>query len=150
MWGEARGEAVVAGTFLARRERSQRPWHQRGDLRAALTMRPNATARLRTNSPTPQQQLPPCLPPYRLHLPSSAPANKSVDARNIIHAPPPCSEQYPHPSPHYHAQFPHHGCQRTAGLRPCAGGAQHHVIAGGSRAERAGTSVSGAVPEVGT
>lgn len=45
----------------------------------------------------------------------------------------------------------HHGRQRSAArLRPGAGGAQHHGFGCRSCAERAGASVFGALPEVGT
>ena len=118
------------------------------------------------NCPSPSKASTARLPPpppesphrRRLHLPRARrhPRARACAQYNSL-PPPPLDEQYPHPPPPpptttitYPLTYPQHGCQRTAGLRPCAGGAQHYGVRGGSRTEGAGTSVFGAVPEVGT
>lgn len=75
----------------------------------------------------------------------------SVHARRIINTPPCFSPPSDcRTSPTTFPDSPKHGHKRSAaGLRACAGGAQHDAVVGEPGAERAGTSVPGAVPEVG-
>lgn len=118
--------------------------------------RPNATAHARANSPPhhagnhhnhPRRILAACT----FCLPASV--TKPVHARNITQPRRLFQSSIRIRSPTITIttplNHPHHGCQRTAGVRPGVSGTQHHGIVGGSRTERAGTSVSGAISEVG-